>query len=364
MELVLENVYYNSNIIQTQKPSYQTYKDKYSNIKEIKNLVRNCPKFNADLEIIKFINSGSCGIVYEGKIKGKSNKKVALKFLLNKIMEAKRDKINNQNKPKFFPKNNKEISLQTKIKHKNITAFYGVYSIPDSSCMVMELAKYGDLDYFQKKFIQKSCLSETLLAYITKQILDGLSFLHQSKIIHMDIKQQNILIDKNLQIKLTDLSVSFSYSNQPQYIVLPVAGTSLFMSPEILGKKQININDCNKIDIFSLGILLYNLAFSSYPYGLEISDKRNFELMFNKINTNSLFIPKIEKLSSMFRDFLSGLLNKDISKRLSINEALNHPWIKAANEIFIEKEKINDLEKFLINLVTDNIKAFNDYINS
>ena len=350
MELV-QNVYYNSNIIQTQKPSYQTYKEKYSNIKEIKNLVRNCPKFNADLEIIKFINSGSCGIVYEGKIKGKSNKKVALKFLLNKIMEAKRDKINNQNKPKFLPKNNKEISLQTKIKHKNITAFYGVYSIPDSSCMVMELAKYGDLDYFQKKFIQKSCLSETLLAYISKQILNGLSFLHQSKIIHMDIKHQNILIDKNLQIKLTDLSVSFSYSNQPQYIVLPVAGT-------------ININDCNKIDIFSLGILLYNLAFGSYPYGLEISDKRNFELMFNKINTNSLFIPKIEKLSSMFRDFLSGLLNKDISKRLSINEALNHPWIKAANEIFIEKEKINDLEKFLINLVTDNIKAFNDYINS
>ena len=258
MELVLENVYYNSNIIQTQKPSYQTYKDKYSNIKEIKNLVRNCPKFNADLEIIKFINSGSCGIVYEGKIKGKSNKKVALKFLLNKIMEAKRDKIN---KPKFLPKNNKEISLQTKIKHKNITAFYGVYSIPDSSCMVMELAKYGDLDYFQKKFIQKSCLSETLLAYITKQILDGLSFLHQSKIIHMDIKHQNILIDKNLQIKLTDLSVSFSYSNQPQYIVLPVAGTSLFMSPEILGKKQININDCNKIDIFSLGIFLNHLFF-------------------------------------------------------------------------------------------------------
>ena len=361
MELVLENVYYNKNIIQNQKPSYQTYKEKYSNIKEIKNLVRNCPKFNADLEIIKFINSGSCGIVYEGKIKGKSNKKVALKFLLNKIMEAKRDKIN---KSKFLPKNNKEISLQTKIKHKNITAFYGVYSIPDSSCMVMELAKYGDLDYFQKKFIQKSCLSETLLAYISKQILNGLSFLHQSKIIHMDIKHQNILIDKNLQIKLTDLSVSFSYSNQPQYIVLPVAGTSLFMAPEILGKKQININDCNKIDIFSLGILLYNLAFGSYPYGLEISDKRNFELMFNKINTNSLFIPKIEKLSSMFRDFLSGLLNKDISKRLSINEALNHPWIQAANEIFIEKEKINDLEKFLINLVTDNIKAFNDYINS
>ena len=333
MELVLENVYYNKNIIQNQKPSYQTYKEKYSNIKEIKNLVRNCPKFNADLEIIKFINSGSCGIVYEGKIKGKSNKKVALKFLLNKIMETKRDKINNQNKPKFLPKNNKEISLQTKIKHKNIT-------------------------------VQKSCLSETLLAYISKQILNGLSFLHQSKIIHMDIKHQNILIDKNLQIKLTDLSVSFSYSNQPQYIVLPVAGTSLFMSPEILGKKQININDCNKIDIFSLGILLYNLAFGSYPYGLEISDKRNFELMFNKINTNSLFIPKIEKLSSMFRDFLSGLLNKDISKRLSINEALNHPWIQAANEIFIEKEKINDLEKFLINLVTDNIKAFNDYINS
>ena len=364
MELALNNAYYNKNLIHSQKPSQQTYKDKYSNIKEIKNLVRNCPKFNADLEIIKYINSGSCGIVYEGKIKGKSNKKVALKFLLNKIMESKRDKLKNQNKPNFLPKNNKEISLQTKIKHKNITAFYGVYAIPDSSCMVMELAKYGDLDYFQKKFIQKSCLSETLLAYITKQILNGLFFLHQSKIIHMDIKHQNILIDKNLQIKLTDLSVSFSYSNKPENIILPVAGTSLFMSPEILGKKEINIKDCNKIDLFSLGVLLYNLAFGGYPYGLEISDKRNFELMYNKINCNKLYIPDMEKFSSKFRNFLSGILNKEISNRLSIQEALNHPWIIGANEIFIEKEKINDLEKFLINLVTDNIKAFNDYINS
>ena len=338
----------------------QTLKDKFKNKQEIEKLVQSSPRFNEDLEILNYVNSGSCGIVYEGKVKKNTNKKVALKFIINSLLEAKREK-NERIKKRLF----NEIYFLNKLKQKNITYLYGVYEVSDCSCIVLELAKYHDLEHFQRKLIQKKTLSETLLVYITKQILDALNYCHKSQISHTDIKHQNILIDENLNIKLTDFSVSFTYANvEPdKKIPLPFAGTSLFMSPEILCHEEIFPNQCNKIDIFSLGILLYHLAYAEYPYKLNLKDKKNFQEIKNKINKNDLIFPsKIKNFSSYFRDFLSKLLEKNISKRISISDALIHPWIKGAEFVFQEKEKIYDLEKFLINIVTDNIRSFNYYL--
>ena len=64
----------------------------------------------------------------------------------------------------------------------------------------------------------------------------------------------------------------------------------------------------------------------------------------------------------MFINFLSGLLEKDIKKRTNIIEALENQWIKGAELLFEEKEKIYDMEIFLINMITDNIRSFNEYL--
>lgn len=341
-----------------EKYKAQLRRDQYRNIDEIKKLVKNSPKFNKDLEVLKFLNSGACGIVYEGRIRQTPSKRVALKFIFSK-------KIGTDKEKKQSLIINKEINLQTKLKHKNITNLYGVYEIcGDCICTIMELAKHGDLYHFHRDLIQKKCLSETLLAYFTKQILNGLNCCHQSKIIHMDIKHQNVLIDENLNIKLTDFSVSYSYANFPpkSAIELPVAGTSLFMSPEVLNKKKIFVEDCNKIDMFSLGTLLFNLATDQYPYDLEYKDKKDFPTIKKKIATNDLKLPKTKKHSPLFRNFISGLLHKDIKLRTSIQEAMKHPWMQAANLIFDEKEKIFDLEKFFVNMVTDGVKSFNEFL--
>jgi serine/threonine protein kinase len=228
----------------------------------------------------------------------------------------------------------------------------------------MEFAKFGDLDNFQKNLIKKKCLSETLLAYITMQIINGLYYIHQSKIIHMDIKQQNILIDENFNIKITDFSVSFSYEKYKENdkINLPLSGTSLFMSPEVLLKAQIDYEDCSKIDMFSLGVVLYNLAFEKFPYDLDYDHKRNFGLILSKIKTQKLIIPERKNFSPLFRKFLGNLLEKNIKNRMSVYEALEDPWIKAAELLIKEKEKINDMEKFLICLITDNVRSFNEYL--
>ena len=347
-------------VINDPKKDFRTVKEHFKNINNMKDFLKEgCQDFNNNFELLNYVNSGSCGLVFEGKIKRTHNKRIGLKFLMGKILEDKRDKNANQKKIK-------EYNFQKKLHHKNITGLYGFYEIKNCSCIAMEYAKYGDLEYFQKKLIQKKYLSETLIAYITIQILEGLQYCHQCKIIHMDIKQQNILIDENLNIKITDFSVSQSYEHIKDggKFSLPLAGTSLYMSPEVLGKYEIDIEDCNKIDMFSLGTLLYNSAFGEFPYQLEYTDRKNFKGIYEKIMQNNLLFPIIKSYSTLFKNFLKGLLNKNIKQRYSINDAMKDPWIKGTKLIFKEKEKMYDLEKFLINIVTDNIKLFNDYLKN
>ena len=102
-----------------------------------------------------------------------------------------------------------------------------------SNFSILELAKHGNIEYFQKEFLKRNVLSEIIICYFTKQILEALQYIHNCKIIHMDIKHGNILVNSNLNIKLTDFSDSFSYSAyHPEDLVkLPFVGTSKYRSP-------------------------------------------------------------------------------------------------------------------------------------
>ena len=184
----------------------------------------------------------------------------------------------------------------------------------------------------------------------------------------MDIKQQNILLDRNLNAKITDFSISLPYDNikSTEKILLPLAGTSLYMSPEVLSKEQIDIEDASKIDMFSLGVMLYNLAFGDFPYKLNISLKKNFQEIFERIRKNNLEIPedkiRNKKYSNLFIKFLKSLLEKNIKNRMSVFDSLDDPWIKGTELIIKEKEKINDTAKFYTYIITDNFRSFNEYL--
>ena len=370
------NLYRNNNIqYEVSRNNYQLIKEYYKSKSNLDNYIKNqiSTNFSENFELLKYINSGSSGVVYEGRCRKNPEKHVCLKFLLNKIEEEKREKKNknininiNSNYKNNACSSIKEINIQNKLKDKNITKYYDYCDLNNYGCIIMEFAKYGDLENFQKNLIKKQCLSETLLAYITKQILDGLLYIHQSKIIHMDIKQQNILIDENFNIKITDFSVSFPYDNYKENdkITLPLSGTSLYMSPEVLSKSQIDYEDCSKIDMFSLGVVLFNLAFEKFPYELDYSYKRNFLLIYEKIKKEKLKIPEKKNFSTLFKKFLSNLLEKDIKNRMSVYDALEDPWIKAADLLLKEKEKLNNFEKFLINMITDNVRSFNEYLKN
>ena len=215
-----------------------------------------------------------------------------------------------------------------------------------------------------KILLKRKVLPETILCYFAFQILEALEYIHKCKIVHNDIKQGNIVVDANLDIKLTDFSVACTYANfEPDDCVeFPFMGTSKYICPEILDRTQMRVKEACKIDLYSLGVTLYEMAFGIYPYKLNEVQNKDYKKILYNIKNEKLEFPKDKKISELCKDFLKGLLEKDYSKRFNIQQALMHPWIQGAKIINEEKENIYCLESFLINIITDNIPKFNEYI--
>ena len=306
-------------------------------------------------ELINYIDSGGESHVYGINIKteDKNGKIHRKKAILKAIVKHKRE---NDNKRQIF--------ISNKLKNKNIIDLYGFTKLKDQTYLLfMENAKYGHLRNFERKIIKRPNLSESMLCFFANQILTAIAYCHKCKVAHLDIKPQNIVIDEYLNAKLIDFSISLNYegkkNNDP--IVLPCRGTNFYLAKEVLESKKIKIKDLNKVDLYSFGVVLYNLAFSRYPHNLTHGDEDNYEEILRKIKNNKIEFDR--GYSPYFIDFLNQLLKRDINERIDINGALNHYWIKGAQLLLEEKEKICNASIFTSYLMTDYIPSFNDYID-
>jgi serine/threonine protein kinase len=320
---------------------------------------QNYPQFFENFELSEYIASGSSGNVFKGIYK-QNKKQVAIKVLKNRYNKEKKDK------EKILSRIKQEMDISSKLHNINIMETYA-YINKNENCnfCVLEYGKNGDLENFMRHLLKRMIISETAVNYFGKQILEGLEYLHKRcKIVHMDIKPGNILIDAGLSAKIADFSVSCSYAHfEPENLVkFPFVGTGKFMPPEIIEKANMKIKESEKIDIYSLGVTLYCLFYGMYPYKLHEVKGKDYDKILDKIKNEKLEFPEGRKISSLFKDFLIKTLEKDYSKRINLREALNHPWIKASKAIFDEKENLGCLENFLIKLITDGIANFNELI--
>ena len=357
-EIKKEQINNNTNSVMNTTP--KSLNEIYNDIGELnKYLIEKAPEFYEKFELLEFKKCGSAGSVLKAqtKIKAQNSKAkpkiVALKFLFNGKEGKAKKEINHQ-----------EIIAHGSLKHKNIPQIYGYYKIGDNSCIAMEYSHYGDLENFKKKVIKRAPLSESLICYILGGLAEAVYYIHtHNKIIHMDIKQQNIVIDDYLNIKLTDYSISINYRNLKN-ISLPMIGTCYYMSPEVLKKETIPANYASKIDVYSIGVLLYLLAFCDYPFKLKEVDNKNYAQILKNIQQYDLEFPTDMENSKPFLNLLRNCLNKDIKKRYDIYQLMNDPFVKGYQIILNEKEKLYNAGKFVIDLMVDNILNFNQYLKT
>ena len=252
-----------------------------------------------DYDLLNQIGEGSFGRVYKARYKY-TGSLVAIKFI-NKTGQSEDD----------LESLRREIALLRKVNHPNIMRIHDVIENGTNFYIVSELAR-GDL--FQI-IDDDTVLPETTLKEIAAQLVSSLAHLHSLKIIHRDMKPQNILISAHGSIKICDFGFARALS-QTTLVLTSIKGTPLYMAPELVQEQPYN----EKIDIWSLGIILYELFHGRPPYYTESIYK-----LVQMIMNNPIEWP--ESMSGEFKGFLMRMLEKDPANRASAEELLKDPFI-------------------------------------
>jgi serine/threonine protein kinase len=198
----------------------------------------------------------------------------------------------------------------------------------------------GDLLGFIRK---RGKLSESVSKLIFKEMIEGLKYIHKKKVVHRDIKLDNILIDLTNTIKICDFGVSRYYSKDE--LMFEHCGTPAYISPEIFENNGYKGTGC---DIWSAGVTLYYMLGGVQPF------KANSIKELEKNIKKGDFKP-LEEVSSEANNLIKGMLQVNPKKRLTVDEILNHPWLSKVDlnqrqklNLFTEAEKIL-MSKFDVN---------------
>ena len=294
-----------------------------------------------DYTLLKCIGKGAFGEVYLTSKKG-TNKLFATK-------KVSKEKVNAPQIKKNFVN---EISILKVVQHKNIVKLETIRQSLHNYYIITEYYNGGGLYDCLKKYrmIYGRAFSEEIVQHLARQIIDALKYLHMRKIIHRDLKLENLLInfeseeDKNnlnmikAEVKIIDFGFStYLDGGGLRYSIL---GSPINMDP-ILLKKLLNQNISNligydeKADIWSLGTVCYELNVGEMPFKAQ-----NMIELITKVEKGIYHIPT--KSSQEFASFLNCMLRYNSKSRLSAEELSRHPFI---TKNIIEFSQI-DLSKF------------------
>ena len=224
-----------------------------------------------------------------------------------------------------------EINIHSKLDHENIIKLYNIHEDNENINIIMEYAENGNLYELIKK---ENGFSEYKAFEYFIQVVNAVYYLHSNNIIHRDIKPENILIGDDNKIKLCDFgwAKELTLENRSTF-----CGTVEYMAPEIVE----NENYDYRVDIWSLGILLYELLYGHSPFKANstknvILNIKHHELTYDDKNKN---------VSHSCKDLIKKLLNSNPQKRYKIKDILEHPFIKKHSEKYLStlKKKSSNL---------------------
>jgi serine/threonine protein kinase len=296
---------------------------------------------NLQIYFDKNLGRGSFSKVFPGKYKGIL---VAVKIIYTKYLDSK---IARQ-----LQRELQVIRILQEHPHPNIATYYKIFNTPDKMIIVMELCSGGELS----KYIKIKMDLETIRSYFC-QILDGYKHLLELNIVHRDIKSANILLTQDKRtIKFIDFGLSKIFSTD---LNQTICGSPLYMAPELLNHQDYD----SKSDIWSLGVLLYEMVYGFTPF----HQCKVIKTLKQTVQTDNINYPKksADKSYDVPPDmiaYMKRLLELNPLQRIDWEDLNDANWLKPqSNELSIDPmhgTQIN-VNKNLPWLVTDDSMMVN-----
>ncbi|NXD76944.1 M3K19 kinase, partial [Halcyon senegalensis] len=223
---------------------------------------------------------------------------------------------------KEYQKFHEEVDLLKTLKHVNIVTYLGTCLEDNILSIFMEFVPGGSISSIINRF---GPLPEIVLSKYTKQILQGVAYLHDNRVVHRDIKGNNVMLMPNGTVKLIDFGCArrlawVSLSGTQSEMLKSVHGTPYWMAPEVINESGYG----RKSDIWSVGCTVFEMATGKPP----LASMDRIAAMFY-IGAHRGLMPSLpERFSGTAVDFVHACLTRDQHERPSAVQLLDHPFVK------------------------------------
>ena len=238
------------------------------------------------------------------------------KSFAGKIIK-KRSLIKSRTKQKLIS----EIKIHKNLHHENIVKFEHYFEDTENVYILMELCYNQTLHELMKR---RKKITELEAQYYVYNLVKALQYLHNLKIIHRDLKLENIFITENMQVKLGDfgLAVQLEFDGERRR---SLCGTPNYIAPEILEGKT---GHSLEVDIWDVGIILYFLLVGKPPF-----DTNKVKETYKKIRMKNYSFPQGEKISEPAKELIQSILVLEPHKRPTLQEILESDFMTMGTSI-------------------------------
>lgn len=208
-----------------------------------------------------------------------------------------------------------EIKIHRSLQHPNVVQFEHVFEDSLNVYILLELCNNQSLNDLIKR---RKRLTEIEVQCYIYQIVQALKYLHMNKIIHRDLKLGNLFLSDKMELKLGDfgLAAKLEFDNEKRHTV---CGTPNYIAPEILENK---IGHSYEVDVWSLGVVIYTLIIGRPPF-----ETPEVKSTYKKIKMCAYTFPEHIPYTENVRNIISKILVIDPSKRPTLDEVMQHPFI-------------------------------------